>query len=58
MPNSPSLSDPNRSLLRGLEILRAFRPGSDVLGNAEIAERTGLPELRRTTVLPLLLQPA
>lgn len=44
MPNSPSLSDPNRSLLRGLEILRAFRPGSDVLGNAEIAERTGLPK--------------
>lgn len=44
MSNSPSLSDPNRSLLRGLEILRAFRPGSDVLGNAEIAERTGLPK--------------
>lgn len=47
MPISPSQSDPNRSLLRGLEILRAFRPGSDVLGNAEIAERTGLP---RSTV--------
>jgi len=44
MPISPSLADPNRSLLRGLEILRAFRPGSDVLGNAEIAERTGLPK--------------
>ena len=43
MPNTPSRTDPNRSLLRGLEILRAFRPGSDVLGNAEIAERTGLP---------------
>jgi DNA-binding IclR family transcriptional regulator len=44
MPNLPSRSDPNRSLLRGLEILRAFRPGSDALGNAEIAERTGLPK--------------
>lgn len=44
MPIQPSQSDPNRSLLRGLEILRAFRPGSDVLGNAEIAERTGLPK--------------
>jgi DNA-binding IclR family transcriptional regulator len=44
MPISPSQSDPNRSLLRGLEILRAFRPGSDILGNADIAERTGLPK--------------
>lgn len=44
MSNLPARSDPNRSLLRGLEILRAFRPGSDVLGNAEIAERTGLPK--------------
>lgn len=32
----------NRSLERGIEILRAFRPGSDLLGNGEIAERTGL----------------
>lgn len=44
MPNLPSRSDPNRSLLRGLEILRAFRPGSDILGNADIADRTGLPK--------------
>ena len=33
----------NRSLVRGLEILRAFRPGLDVLTNSELAERTGLP---------------
>jgi DNA-binding IclR family transcriptional regulator len=33
----------NRSLERGVEILRAFRPGVDTLGNGEIAERTGLP---------------
>ncbi len=32
----------NRSLARGLEILRAFKPGTDLLGNGELAERTGL----------------
>jgi len=32
----------NRSLQRGIEILRAFRPGADLLGNSDIAERTGL----------------
>lgn len=36
--SSPS----NRSLERGTEILRAFRPGSELLGNGELAERTGL----------------
>jgi DNA-binding IclR family transcriptional regulator len=35
-------ADLNRSLQRGMEILRAFRPGSDLHGNGEIAERTGL----------------
>ena len=33
----------NRSLKRGIAILRAFRPGTVLLGNGEIAERTGLP---------------
>jgi len=33
----------NRSLSRGIAILRAFRPGTSLLGNGEIAERTGLP---------------
>ncbi|NSX16279.1 helix-turn-helix domain-containing protein [Cupriavidus taiwanensis] len=33
---------PNRSLERGVAVLRAFRAGSSVLGNSEIAERTGL----------------
>ncbi|OUM00031.1 IclR family transcriptional regulator [Variovorax sp. JS1663] len=32
----------NRSLERGIEVLRAFRPGADLLGNGEIAERTAL----------------
>lgn len=32
----------NRSLERGLEILRAFRVGTEYLGNGDISERTGL----------------
>jgi len=32
----------NRSLERGMEILRAFRPGAGLLGNSELADRTGL----------------
>lgn len=39
----PSQAADNRSLVRGLEILRAFRPGIDVLSNSELAERTALP---------------
>jgi len=35
-------SPTNRSLERGMEILRAFRPGSESLGNGDLAERTGL----------------
>jgi DNA-binding IclR family transcriptional regulator len=38
----PGSSPANRSLQRGIEVLRAFRPGSDLLGNGELAERTGL----------------
>lgn len=34
----------NRSLERGVEILRAFRQGSELLGNGELSERTGLPK--------------
>lgn len=37
------LSTPNRSLSRGLQILRAFRPGVEILSNGELAEQTGLP---------------
>ncbi|MFT3805054.1 MAG: IclR family transcriptional regulator [Burkholderiaceae bacterium] len=40
-------SPKNRSLERGLQILRVFRIGGSGLGNAEIALRTGLP---RSTV--------
>jgi DNA-binding IclR family transcriptional regulator len=38
----PLRGDRNRSLERGVELLRAFRPGADLLGNGELAERTGL----------------
>jgi DNA-binding IclR family transcriptional regulator len=37
-------SPANRSLARGVEILRAFRQGSELLGNGELAERTRLPK--------------
>ncbi|MES2718304.1 MAG: helix-turn-helix domain-containing protein [Pseudomonadota bacterium] len=37
-------SPANRSLERGVELLRAFRQGSESLGNGELAERTGLPK--------------
>jgi DNA-binding IclR family transcriptional regulator len=40
----PGISPANRSLERGIDILRAFRPGSALLGNGEIADRTGLPK--------------
>ncbi|MBA1189586.1 IclR family transcriptional regulator [Pseudomonas entomophila] len=33
---------PNRSLERGLDILRAFRPGSEHLANGDLSEITGL----------------
>ena len=32
------------ALARGLEVLRAFRVGDGILGNQEIAQRTGLPK--------------
>ncbi|HUC50686.1 MAG TPA: IclR family transcriptional regulator [Xanthobacteraceae bacterium] len=40
---SPGRAPLNRSLTRGIAILRAFRPGTELLGNGELAERTGLP---------------
>ena len=51
----------NRSLIRGIEILRCFKPGTDLLGNGEISERTGLPpstisRLTQTLVLSGFLE--
>ena len=34
----------NRSLQRGVAIIRVFKPGLSLLGNAELAERTGLAQ--------------
>lgn len=41
-PRVPGASPSNRSLERGIALLRAFRPGLELLGNGELAERTGL----------------
>ncbi|WP_414447007.1 IclR family transcriptional regulator [Burkholderia sp. 22PA0099] len=41
-PLDDRLSPSNRSVERALQILRAFRPGVGLLGNMELAERTGL----------------
>jgi len=58
--NKPA-SKLNRSLERGVEILRCFKPGMNLLGNSEIAERTGLPpstisRLTQTLVLAGFLE--
>lgn len=42
LPEKPGRSPANRSLERGIEVLRAFRPGSELLGNSDLVERTGL----------------
>lgn len=60
--DKPGRSPGNRSLQRGIELLRAFRAGAAVLGNAELAERTGLPtatvtRLAQTLVATGLLLP-
>lgn len=44
------------SLARGLEILRAFRPGEGPIGNNELAKRTGLPRSTISRLTSTLLQ--
>ncbi|MBO6827121.1 MAG: IclR family transcriptional regulator [Sneathiella sp.] len=44
------------SLARGLEVLRAFRPGEGAVGNAEIATRTGLPKSTVSRLTSTLVQ--
>lgn len=46
----------NRSLERGVELLRAFRPGADLLGNGELAERTGLSRATVSRLAQTLVQ--
>jgi DNA-binding IclR family transcriptional regulator len=49
--NSPR----NRSLTRGIELLRAFRQGTTSLGNAELAERAALPKSTVTRLAQTLV---
>lgn len=44
------------SLLRGIEILRAFRPGFGQLGNSELAAATGLPKATISRITGALLE--
>ncbi|WP_457824334.1 helix-turn-helix domain-containing protein, partial [Staphylococcus aureus] len=37
-------ANPSGALLRGLDVLQAFGPDKERLGNAEIAAATGLPK--------------
>lgn len=46
----------NRSLIRGLEILRCFKPGIGWLGNGEIAERSSLPPSTVSRLTQTLVQ--
>lgn len=51
----PGRSPANRSLERGIDLLRAFRPGSALLGNMELAERTGLSKATVTRLTQTLV---
>jgi len=51
----PGRSPANRSLERGIDLLRAFRPGSALLGNMELAERTGLSRATVTRLTQTLV---
>ena len=51
----PGRSPANRSLERGMGLLRAFRPGSTLLGNMELAERTGLSKATVTRLTQTLV---
>ncbi len=46
----------NRSLLRGIALLRAFRQGSTSLGNSDLAERTALPKSTVTRLAQTLVE--
>lgn len=56
LPPAPDAAPGVRSLERGLEVLRAFRPGSALLGNGEIAERTGLSKSTVSRLTQTLLR--
>lgn len=56
VPPAPDAAPGVRSLERGLDVLRAFRPGSTLLGNGEIAERTGLSKSTVSRLTQTLLR--
>jgi len=53
---TPDRSPDNRSLQRGMELLRAFRPGAETLGNGELAERCGLSRATVSRLTQTLLR--
>jgi len=53
---TPDAAPDNRSLARGLELLRAFRPGAESLGNGELAERCGLSRATVSRLTQTLLR--
>jgi len=55
MTNSPSFSSLNRSLQRGLLILRCFKPGSSGLTNADLSKLTELPKATITRLTSTLV---
>jgi len=56
LPTRNSTPSSVRSLERGLEILRAFRPGVDLLGNSDLAEKTGLSKSTVSRLTQTLVQ--
>src|ERR1700751_4398706 len=52
----PRENDAARTLSKGFEIRRAFRPGESYLGNKELAERTGLSKSTVSRLTGVLIQ--
>lgn len=56
MTRALQTGSPNRSLERGISILRTFRPGVDLLRNSDIAERTSLAPATVSRLTQTLVQ--
>jgi DNA-binding IclR family transcriptional regulator len=52
----PADGDLARTLAKGLDLLRAFRPGEQSLGNKDFVERTGLPKPTVSRITSTLVQ--
>lgn len=53
---APSSTVSNRSLERGLDVLRAFGSGATLLGNGDLVELTGLPKATVTRLARTLVE--